>query len=64
SGSVGSELVERYIEKVIGGHARMAVSKFRDAEAFPGYGTRRAGIVGLQDHGDTLQVRTVRIRTL
>jgi len=42
----------------------MAVSKFRDAEAFPGYGTRRAGIVGLQDHGDTLQVRTVRIRTL
>ena len=45
-------------------NARMAVSKFRDAEAFPGYGTRRAGIVGLQDHGDTLQVRTVRIRTL
>ena len=45
-------------------NAPMAVSKFRDAEAFPGYGTRRAGIVGLQDHGDTLQVRTVRIRTL
>lgn len=44
--------------------ARVAVSKFRNAEAFPGYGTRRSGIVGLQDHGDTLRVRTVRIRTL
>ncbi len=44
--------------------ARVAVSKFRDGEAFPGYGTRRSGIVGLQDHGDRLWVRSVRIRTL
>ena len=44
--------------------ARLAVSKFRDGEAFPAYGTRRAGLVGLQDHGDTLRVRAVRIRPL
>ena len=44
--------------------ARLAVSKFRDGDAFPAYGTRRAGLVGLQDHGDTLRVRSVRIRTL
>lgn len=44
--------------------ARLAVSKFRDADAFPAYGTRRSGLIGLQDHGDTLRVRTVRIRTL
>ena len=44
--------------------ARLAVSKFRDGEAFPAYGTRRSGLVGIQDHGDTLWVRTVRIRPL
>ena len=44
--------------------ARLAVSKFRDGDAFPAYGTRRAGLVGLQDHGDTLRVRAVRIRPL
>ena len=44
--------------------ARLAVSKFRDGDAFPGYGTRRSGLIGLQDHGDTLRVRAVRIRTL
>ena len=44
--------------------ARVAVSKFRDGAAFPGYGTRRSGLIGLQDHGDTLRVRAVRIRTL
>ena len=44
--------------------ARLAVSKFRDAETFPGYGERRSGFVGLQDHGDTLRVRRVRIRAL
>ena len=44
--------------------ARLAVSKFRDADAFPAYGTRRAGLVALQDHGDTLRVRAVRIRPL
>ena len=44
--------------------ARLAVSKFRDAETFPGYGTRRSGVVGIQDHGDRLEVRAVRIRTL
>ncbi len=44
--------------------ARLAVSKFRNADEFPAYGTRRAGLVGLQDHGDTLYVRRVRIRSL
>lgn len=45
-------------------NARLAVSKFRNAETFPAYGTRRSGIVGIQDHGDTLRVRSVRIRPL
>lgn len=44
--------------------ARLAVSKFRDDDAFPAYGSRMAGLVGLQDHGDTLWVRSVRIRPL
>ncbi|PAP75423.1 3-keto-disaccharide hydrolase [Rubrivirga marina] len=44
--------------------ARLAVSKFRDDGTFPAYGTRRSGIVGIQDHGDRLEVRSVRIRTL
>ena len=47
-----------------GWDARVAVSKFRDGDAFPAYGTRRAGIIGLQDHGDTLRVRAFRIRPL
>lgn len=44
--------------------ARVAVSKFRDGDTFPAYGTRRSGLIGIQDHGDTLRVRAVRIRTL
>ena len=44
--------------------ARVAASKFRDGAAFPAYGTRRGGVVALQDHGDTLRVRAVRIRPL
>ncbi len=44
--------------------ARVNVSKFRDGEAFPAYGTRRSGLVGLQDHGDPMWVRSVRIRPL
>ena len=44
--------------------ARLAVSKFRDGDQFPDYGARTAGIVGLQDHGDRLQVRAFRIRSL
>ena len=47
-----------------GWDARLAVSKFRGDDDFPGYGTRRAGIVGLQDHGDALRVRSVRVRSL
>lgn len=44
--------------------ARVAVSKFRNAESFPAYGTRRSGIIGIQDHGDRLEVRSVRVRSL
>jgi len=44
--------------------SRLSVSKFRDGEAFPAYGTRRAGLIGLQDHGDDLWVRSVRVRSL
>ena len=45
-------------------NARLAASKFRNAEAFPAYGSRRTGLIGLQDHGDLFRVRAVRIRTL
>ncbi|MDT0630259.1 3-keto-disaccharide hydrolase [Rubrivirga litoralis] len=47
-----------------GWDVRVAASKFRDADAFPAYGTRRGGVVGIQDHGDALRVRSVRIRAL
>ncbi len=45
-------------------NARVAASKFRDGSDFPGYGTRRSGIIGLQNHGDPVRFRAVRIRTL
>lgn len=45
-------------------NARVAASKFRDAEAFPGFGTHREGVIGIQDHGDELWVRNVRVRPL
>ena len=44
--------------------ARVAASKFRNADAFPAYGTRMGGAVGIQDHGNELWVRNVRIRSL
>ncbi len=44
--------------------ARVAVSKFRDGASFPAYGTRRQGAIGLQDHGDAVWVRNVRVRSL
>ena len=47
-----------------GWDARVAASKFRDADAFPAYGTRRGGVIGIQDHGDELSVRAVRVRPL
>ncbi len=42
-------------------NARVAASKFRDE---PGFGTHRAGLIGLQDHGDLVWFRTIRIRRL
>lgn len=44
--------------------ARVAASKFRDGSAFPAYGTRRRGAIGVQDHGDGVWFRNVRIRRL
>lgn len=41
--------------------ARVAASKFR---TMPSYGTRMAGVIGLQDHGDPVWFRDVRIRRL
>lgn len=44
--------------------ARLAASKFRDASAFPGFGTFASGVIGVQDHGDPVWYRSVRIRSL
>ena len=41
--------------------ARIAASKFRDE---PGFGTHRSGLIGLQDHGDLVWYRNIRIRRL
>ena len=43
---------------------RVAASKFRDAGTFPDYGARRGGVIGVQDHGDVVWYRNVRIRPL
>lgn len=41
--------------------ARVAASKFR---TMPNYGTQRTGVIGLQDHGDPVWFRDIRIRRL
>jgi hypothetical protein len=41
--------------------ARVAASKFRN---WPGYGRAAAGHIALQDHGDRVAYRNIRIRTL
>jgi hypothetical protein len=41
--------------------ARVAASKFRE---WPGYGRAAAGHIALQDHGDRVAYRNIRIRTL
>ena len=42
-------------------NARVAASKF---DAMPGFGTHRSGPIGLQDHGDLVWYRAIRIRRL
>ncbi|MEO0558307.1 MAG: DUF1080 domain-containing protein [Bacteroidota bacterium] len=44
--------------------ARVAASKFRDEDDFPAYGTRRSGRIGVQDHGDPVWYRNIRVRRL
>ena len=44
--------------------ARVAASKFRDSERFPAFGTRTEGHIGVQDHGDPVWFRNVRVRRL
>jgi hypothetical protein len=41
--------------------ARIAASKFRDE---PGFGTYPSGLIGLQDHGDLVWYRNIRLRRL
>jgi hypothetical protein len=40
---------------------RVAASKFKD---FPGYGQAKTGYIGLQDHGDWVAFRNIRIKVL
>ena len=42
-------------------NARVAASKFR---TMPAFGTQRSGVIALQDHGDRVWYRALRIRTL
>jgi len=42
-------------------NARVQASKFREE---PGFGTHMAGMIGLQDHGDLVWYRNIRIRRL
>ncbi|MEM1057324.1 MAG: DUF1080 domain-containing protein [Bacteroidota bacterium] len=44
--------------------ARVAASKFRDEAKFPRFGTRTSGALALQDHGDPVAYRDIRIRRL
>ena len=42
-------------------NARVAASKFAE---YPGFGEARSGHIGVQDHGDTVWFRDIRVRTL
>ena len=58
---------ERVVSARVGSpdwRARVAASKFRDGAKFPAYGTRTSGHIGLQDHGDPVAFRNLRIRRL
>lgn len=58
---------ERVVEAEVGSadwDARQAASKFRDPASFPGFGTYAEGVVGLQDHGDDVWYRNLRLRPL
>jgi hypothetical protein len=41
--------------------AKVAASKFKE---WPKYGTAREGVIGLQDHGDRVAFRNIRIRVM
>src|SRR6202022_3657427 len=41
--------------------AKVQASKFKE---WPGYGRAKSGRIGLQDHGDTVAFRNIRIRVL
>ncbi|MGO1068840.1 3-keto-disaccharide hydrolase [Lysobacter sp. CA199] len=41
--------------------ARVAASKFKD---WPSFGIARSGVIGLQDHGDEVRYRNIRLREL
>jgi hypothetical protein len=41
--------------------AKVAASKFKD---WPTYGTAEEGRIGLQDHGDRVQFRSIRLKVL
>lgn len=54
----------KLVEYEVGGvdwNAKVAGSKFR---AWPGFGKSATGYIALQDHGDTVAFRNIRIRTL
>lgn len=55
---------EKVLECTLGSpdwKARVAASKFKD---WPSFGVARSGVIGLQDHGDSVSYRNIRIREL
>lgn len=58
---LNDELIVSYIQWSEDWQNRLALSKWVD---YPGYGTARTGLVGLQDHGDRIWFKNIKLKPL